>query len=143
MMTTTKLTPEFLKDMFGQFLSVAIKKNGLAHNVFLSGPAGCGKLSALIEILKERDKEHVIFDSKRIGLHTCFDEILTSDKVIIIDELTARELCNDSKLSDKLKELMDYKKIIISCHENMDERNDDYSYKSVVSRCLVFHYPLF
>jgi nucleoside-triphosphatase THEP1 len=130
--------------MFGQFLSVAIKKTGITHNVFLTGAPGCGKLSALTEILKERNIGYNIFEASRISnLNSAFDEAIAEIGIVIVDDLTSVNIDVDNTLSTKLKELMDVKKIIIVCHENGDEKNYGYNFKSVVDRCLIFHYPTY
>jgi hypothetical protein len=143
-MITTKLTPEYLKDMFGQFLSVAIKKTGITSNVFLTGAPGCGKFSALTEILKERNMAYKIFEASRISsLESVFDEALVEENIVIVDDLTSAHINMDNTLSTKLRELIEAKKIIIVCHENGDEKYYGHNFKSVVDRCLVFHYPSF
>ena len=138
-MTTTKLPPKYVKDMFGQFLSVAVKKDGMTHNVFLTGIRGCSKLTGLTEILKERNFDFKIFDAS--NLETKFQEAVDAKEIVIIDELISKELNIDAKLSSKLKEIMDIKKIIIVCHSTDDERDYGWNYKSIVDSCLIFHYP--
>jgi DNA replication protein DnaC len=141
MITKPQLTPEYIKDMFGQFLSVAIKPTGLKQNVYLTGPAGCGKLAALIEILKERDLDYQIFDSTRVfGLKSAYDEVLASNEIIIIDDLISKRI-DEPNVSGKLKDILETKKVILVVHSTDEERNYGYNYKSVVDRCLVFHFP--
>lgn len=142
-MTNTKLTPDYIKTMFGQFLSVAVKNDGrLSHNIFIPGAIGCGKLNSLIEILKERNISYKIFDATRTtNLESVMTEAVEEKSIVIIDDVSSSQINRDNNLSTKLKELMEKRTIILVCHSTDEEKNYDWNYNSVVDRCLVFHFP--
>ena len=78
-----------------------------------------------------------VFDDSSTGLNK---EAFVAGVDTTLDQIS-KELNIDAKLSSKLKEIMDIKKIIIVCHSTDDERDYGWNYKSIVDSCLIFHYP--